>query len=146
MLPATRTKNKMAHTVPLSAFALSIVKAALADADGSEHLFPSERQDDQPLAAATVRKAVERLFTNTGDHLTFARFTPHDLRRTVGTGRSRLGVPLETIKRVLNHKFSDVTSVHYMRHEFEAEKRQALDLWGAHVEKLVASPALRTKR
>ena len=59
----------------------------------------------------------------------------HDLRRTVATGLQKLGVNLQTIEAVLGHTSgsrSGVVGV-YQRHSFDAEKRVALDAWGAHL-------------
>ena len=59
----------------------------------------------------------------------------HDLRRTVATGLQRLGVRLEVTEAVLNHisgSRGGIAGV-YQRHDWAAEKRAALDSWGAHV-------------
>jgi integrase len=64
----------------------------------------------------------------------------HDLRRTVASGMARLGLNLPVIEKVLNHSsgsFAGIVSV-YQRHSFADEKRAALDLWGRHVERLIA--------
>ena len=63
----------------------------------------------------------------------------HDLRRTVATGLQKLGVNLQTVEAVLGHTSgsrSGVVGV-YQRHSFDAEKRAALEAWGAHVTRLV---------
>jgi integrase len=71
----------------------------------------------------------------------------HDLRRTVGTGLGKLGVPRFIIARVLNHADRSVTGIDD-RHEYPAKKRQALDAWGWYVQNLIqsgaANVALRT--
>ncbi|HUG60337.1 MAG TPA: hypothetical protein VMP03_00735 [Methylomirabilota bacterium] len=58
------------------------------------------------------------------------RPTPHDFRRTMITGLSRLGTRRDTIKAVVNHAEGDITETHYDR---MTEKRQVLDAWEAHV-------------
>jgi integrase len=63
----------------------------------------------------------------------------HDLRRTVATGMQRLGVRLEITEAVLGHvsgSRSDVVGV-YQRHRFEAEAREALAVWAAHLQRLL---------
>jgi integrase len=65
-------------------------------------------------------------------------WTFHDLRRTAATGMARLGASLAAVEKVLNHtsgSFRGIVGV-YQRHDFAAEKRDALALWGAHVERL----------
>ena len=63
----------------------------------------------------------------------------HDLRRTAASGMARLGVNLPVIERVLNHvsgSFGGIVGV-YQRHEFQDEKRSALEAWGRFVTTLV---------
>lgn len=53
-------------------------------------------------------------------------FSPHDLRRTVGTQLARLGVQLDIRKAVLNHASSGVTNIHYNQYDYWPEKVAAL--------------------
>ncbi len=56
----------------------------------------------------------------------------HDLRRTVGTYMSRLGVPKDVRERILNHggrRKGSITDGVYNRYEYDAEKRAALEMW-----------------
>jgi len=59
----------------------------------------------------------------------------HDLRRTCVSGMARLGVAPHVIDKILNHQSETISGVAavYQRHEFIAERRAALDLWGSHV-------------
>jgi integrase len=59
----------------------------------------------------------------------------HDLRRTCVSGMARLGVAPHVADKILNHQCGTISSVAavYQRHEFLAERQQALDLWGARV-------------
>ena len=54
---------------------------------------------------------------------------------------AKLGIPLPTIEKVLNHvsgSFGGIVGV-YQRHEFKAEKAAALEAWGGHVIELANS-------
>ena len=42
------------------------------------------------------------------------------------------------IARILNHKQTDVTSAVYNKYQYLKEKREALDLWGAKVARIVS--------
>jgi integrase len=56
----------------------------------------------------------------------------HDLRRTVGTYMSRLGVPKDIRERILNHggkRKGSITDGAYNHYEYDAERRAALELW-----------------
>jgi integrase len=63
----------------------------------------------------------------------------HDLRRTCVSGMARLGVAPHVADKILNHQSGTISGVAavYQRHEFLAERRAALDLWEAHVARLI---------
>ena len=67
------------------------------------------------------------------------RWRLHDLRRTCVSGMARLGVAPHVADKILNHQSGTISGVAavYQRHEFLAERRTALDLWGAHVDQLL---------
>jgi integrase len=69
----------------------------------------------------------------------------HDLRRTCVSGMARLGVPPHVADKVLNHQSGTISGVAavYQRHEFLAERRDALDQWGGHIGRLLQGCALR---
>jgi hypothetical protein len=51
----------------------------------------------------------------------------------------RIGVPVTVIERLLNHKsgtFKGIVGV-CQRHEYDAEKRDALERWADHIDGLV---------
>ena len=66
-----------------------------------------------------------------------ADFRFHDLRRTVASGMSAIGIPRLTISKLLNHTEGGVTRI-YDRHSYDSEKRQALLRWERHLTKIVS--------
>lgn len=145
-IPADRAKNGKAHLVPLSKAAVSIL-AALPVIDGSAKLFPS--RGDAKRGPSGFSRALTRIIGNMskavgGDDQEPApieHFTLHDLRRTMATGLQRLGVRLEVTEAVLNHVSGTrggLVGV-YQRHNFLDEKRRALDLWAAELERIVTA-------
>ena len=66
-------------------------------------------------------------------------WTLHDLRRTCASGLAKLGVSIAVIEQILNHRGGSLAGVAgvYIRHQFEKEKRAALQQWADHVERLV---------
>jgi integrase len=144
-LPASRTKNKRRHTVPLSELALSVITDAIADADGSAFLFP---EGEGALSPVVVTRTLGRALTPTADHprgrFEIAHFTPHDLRRTALTGMAKLGTAPITIAHVANHRSvakAGPTLGIYVQHDYEDEKRAALDRWGEQLAAIVRTPA-----
>jgi len=83
-------------------------------------------------AYSTSKRALDTLSGITGWRL-------HDLRRTIVSGMARLGVPPHVVDKILNHQAGTISGVAavYQRHEFLAERKEALDRWGAHVEHIV---------
>jgi integrase len=63
------------------------------------------------------------------------QWTVHDLRRTFATGLQRLGVRLEVTEATLNHISGtrDGIAGVYQLYDWAPEKRNALDVWAAHV-------------
>jgi hypothetical protein len=62
------------------------------------------------------------------------------LRRTAVTKMAELGVAPIVLGHVINHRSvtkAGVTLGVYVQHTYEAEKREALDLWAAHLTSLV---------
>ena len=66
------------------------------------------------------------------------RWTPHDLRRTAATGMGKLGVARFILSRVLNHVDGSVDGI-YDRHDYMAQKREALELWAAELARIEGS-------
>ena len=63
----------------------------------------------------------------------------HDLRRTVVSGMARMGVPPHVADKILNHQSGTISGVAavYQRHDFLAERKDALERWGVHVANIV---------
>jgi integrase len=58
--------------------------------------------------------------------------TPHDLRRTAASHMTGMGISSLVVSKILNHVERGITAV-YDRHSYDAEKRQALEAWGARL-------------
>jgi integrase len=143
LLPGARTKNAHPHAVPLSDLALAIIHEALADTD-SEFLFPAEVGG--PLSSQVVARAIGRANETSAERpqgrFGITPWTAHDLRRTALTGMARLGITPHVIGHVANHRSltkGGITFAVYIWHSYEAEKRQALDLWADRLTVIVGS-------
>ncbi|HLW89832.1 MAG TPA: tyrosine-type recombinase/integrase [Roseiarcus sp.] len=143
-MPAERTKNRQPHEVPLSDPALGIVKAAIAreGREGRELIFGEGESGRSFSGWSAAKIALDRRI---GEQ-TKAKPAPwrlHDIRRTVATRMAELGVLPHVIEAALNHISGHKGGVAgiYNRATYWPEKRQALDLWAAHVEALVAGKA-----
>ncbi len=145
-LEAGSTKGGRSHVVPLSQPALDILSAAPRKAvteggrtkpspfvftsDGSAPISGFSRAKvsiDEKAAKARIEAQIDPM----------DRWGIHDLRRTAATEMGRLGTPEFVIGKVLNHSSRGVTGQVYNRYEYLAEKRHALEQWGAYLERLV---------
>jgi integrase len=77
---------------------------------------------------------------------TWGRWTPHDLRRTMRTGLELpASVRPDIAEMVIGHGKRGIVAV-YDRHEFDAERRAALEAWDRRLGLIVAGhdPDART--
>ena len=111
------SKTGLARTVRLPRQAVEILKAR---GRGFEIT--------QPALAAALRES---------KHLTLKHFTLHDLRRSVRTGLSRIGVRDEVAEAALGHVQGGIRGV-YNLHAYEHEVGEALQKWADHLDSLRA--------
>jgi len=123
-LPKSRTKNARAHVVHLSEQSM----AALTRVDQPGPYVFSLLGTKPFQEFSRAKRLLDQLSGVTGWRL-------HDLRRTCVSGMARLGVAPHVADKILNHQAGTISGVAavYQRHDFLAERRAALDQWGAHV-------------
>ena len=127
-IPASGSKNRLAHRVPLSASALALIVQVRADVD-------------RDLAARTAAGKVvtepiyvlegargKRQQADAAAGFGVADFRGHDLRRTAASRMASGGIARLTIGKILNHVERSVTSV-YDRHSYDPEKAAAIAWW-----------------
>jgi integrase len=132
-LPGSRTKNKRAHEVPLTATAVDIVRG-LPRMPGP---FVFSTTGRSAVSAFTqAKKKLNRAILDARENgEPMPDWTFHDLRRTATTGMARLGIHPHVADAVLNHKVGTIQGVAaiYNRHAYLEERRRALEAWEAHV-------------
>lgn len=127
-IPKSRTKNAKVHVVHLCEQSLDVLKRARRQGPLVFSLLGTK-----PFQEFSKAKSVlDQLSGVSGWRL-------HDLRRTCVSGMARLGVAPHVADKILNHQSGTISGVAavYQRHEFLAERRTALDLWGAHIGRLI---------
>lgn len=137
VLPASRSKNKRPHLVPLLPEAVAILRRRREEVEG-DYVFPAARRAymadenlSRPLKAVCARLA----------RIGLVSFTTHDLRRTVETGMAAAKVPKEYRDRVLNHVDASVGGVHYNMYDYADEKREGLEKWARRLEGMLKGAA-----
>ena len=127
-LPKSRTKNAKVHIVHLSYQSVALLKPAGQRGPYVLSLLGTKRFQEFSRA----KRRLDELSGVTGWRL-------HDLRRTCVSGMARLGIAPHVADKILNHQSGTICGVAavYQRHEFLAERQEALERWGAHVAKIV---------
>jgi integrase len=127
-IPKSRTKNGKEHVVHLSQQSIAVLKRI---------------KKNEPFVFSVLGTRPFQEFSRAKrmlDQLSgVTRWRLHDLRRTCVSGMARLGIAPHVADKILNHQGGTISGVAavYQRHEFLSERRQALDLWGAHVRKIL---------
>ena len=127
-LPKSRTKNAKAHVVHLSEQAMAVLKRA-----GQRGPYVLSLLGTKPFQEfSRAKRRVDQLSGVTGWRL-------HDLRRTCVSGMARLGIAPHVADKILNHQSGTISGVAavYQRHDFLAERQEALERWGIHVARIV---------
>lgn len=141
MIPGERTKNGLLHRVPLCPMAAAEFRKAVAASPAKScYVFPSPvADDDTPILASAVTRAMARLVSE----LKITKVSPHDLRRTVGTEMTKLGLPTHVRSLVLNHSAisRSITDAVYNRYAYDKEKRDALQAWESALTRLMKAPS-----
>jgi integrase len=135
-LPNQRTKNAKLHIVHLSDQAIAVLGRAkrkgslvfsLTGACPFQDFGDAKRELDAKSGVSGWRL--------------------HDLRRTCVSGMAALGVAPHVADKILNHQSGTISGVAavYQRHQFLAEREEALERWGTRVAQIV-SLALAERR
>ena len=131
-IPGARTKNHRTLELPLPKVALVILRAVPRE-EGREFVFGRFDTGFAGWSAAKLRTDA-RIAMATGTAV--ARWTLHDLRRTMRTGLSRIGVAPHIAELVINHVKGGVEAI-YDRHKYQHEIKAALASWSDHLRVLI---------
>ncbi len=161
-LPASRTKNKHAHALPLSDAAIAVLKdlprihAGKSAGGKPQSPYVFSTVGARPVSGFSHAKAAidaailaalqARAAANGADPKEAKApdaWTIHDVRRSVATNLQKLGVKLEVTEAILNHVSGSRAGIVgiYQRHEFADEKRAALDAWARALDAIVMGNA-----
>ncbi|MCH8322737.1 MAG: tyrosine-type recombinase/integrase [Proteobacteria bacterium] len=136
IIPASFYKMTRPHVVPLSEKAFEIIQK-LPRWNAGDFLFSSTGGKTPVSGFSRSREILGRdvlklIRENDPDADPFPRWIVHDIRRTVRTELSRLGVDRDTAELVIGHAPKGVHGT-YDRYDRIKERRQALELWAKEV-------------
>jgi integrase len=127
-LPKSRTKNSKRHNVHLSNEAIVVLNRA-----NKIGTFVFSFDGTRPFQEFSRAKRELDELSGVKD------WRLHDLRRTCVSGMARLGIAPHVADKILNHQSGTISGVAavYQRHDFLAERKDALERWGAHIRKIL---------
>ncbi len=148
-IPAERMKADAAHVVPLSDDVIAILESLPRFKKG-DHVFSTTFGAKAVNGFSKAKERLDRrmllswraLGRASGKDRREAQIEPwviHDIRRTMRTGLSALGVPDLVRELVIAHTKPGLHKV-YDQHAYEQEKRHALELWAARLRNIVEPP------
>ena len=145
-VPPERFKSNASHLIPLSDAAVAIIES-LPHFTKGDHLFTTT-YGGKPIAGFSKGKGrIDKLMVEQLGSSPPA-WVIHDIRRTVRTRLASLRVPDLVAEMVIGHGRKGIQRV-YDQHTYEAEMREALELWAARLRDIVTPPpenVVRMKR
>ena len=138
-LPARRSKNKRPRVTPIVGAARKIVEMRLSMVS-SGPLFTAGT--GSILTAAHVG----HYLLARGDKLPIAKFTTHDLRRTVATQLTEMAIPLELVAAIIGHEAGGRETRtlvrHYVRTDLLDRKKCTLEAWERRLSEIIEGKSL----
>lgn len=132
VIPAKRYKSDRDHLIPLTDTVLELFDASPARAG---YIFSSTDGKTPYANLIRPKRILDKVSSVTG-------WTLHDIRRTVRTGMSRLGIRPDIAERVIGHSVGGKLGETYDIYSYRSEKLEALQTWQAHVASLLKVPAI----
>jgi integrase len=134
-IPPEHAKNRKEFVIPLTEQVAGWFVELRRLAFDSGYVLPLRqrhrgRAGDAPMESTSLSAAFNRLHDKLGERC--RRFTPHDLRSTARSHLGMLGVDVLIAERCLNHSLGGLVAV-YDKHDYLAERRNALELWSAKI-------------
>lgn len=148
-IPKERMKKENDHHVPLTPTAVSILEALPTFKDGQFYFTTTKGEKpingfskakkifDREVLASLKRKALED--GRNPELVQIQPFVNHDIRRTVRTRLSSLGVSKVVAELIIAHTQKDLDAV-YDQWAFIEERRHALNLWTEKLRSIVEPP------
>lgn len=153
-IPPENSKNGEPLTVQFSQFTLKHFQALQSINHQTPWCYP-DRKGKNHVCTKTITKQItdrqlqndKKPMSNRSKHaealkLSGGKWTCHDLRRTAGTLMTALGVLPDIADKCLNHKEQNRIRRTYLRHSYDAEKREAWKLLGERLELLTTPEAI----
>jgi len=147
-----RSKNGVAHEIPLSDAALGILKTLPRIGDKRDAFvftttgatpvsgFSRAKEAIDAAILEALNAEAEKGGADPASVMPPPAWVFHDLRRTAASGMAGVGIAPHVVEAVLNHKSGTIKGVAavYNRYNYAAEKRHALDAWARRLDAIVS--------
>ena len=139
LIPASKTKRKRDHFVPLASQVVNLLRELKAVTGGGLYVFPSARGGGRPMSENAV------LYALRGLGITKDEATPHGFRATARTlMEEQLGLRSDLIEHQLSHIVRDATGEAYNRTKFFSERIRLMQRWADYLDDLKAGGGFMT--
>jgi integrase len=135
-IPAEAREKGNAKSLQLPEAALKIIRAQ-PRIEGTPFVFAGRKTGQHINGFSRAKRDLDAAIAKRG---TMAPWVVHDMRRCAKSLMARAGVRPDISERVLGHIIKGVEGT-YDRHDYEAEKREALERLAALVERILSPPA-----
>ena len=123
-VPASRTKNKRPHRVPLSGAAMAVLETARG-LNGEGLVFPSDK--GKVLSDSTLSKLVRENGIGA---------VPHGFRASFRTWAAECSdVPREIAESALGHVEGSAAELAYRRTDYFEKRRELMEQWGKYLDR-----------
>ena len=126
IIPAERMKMKRSHTVPLSDWALELLRELHDLTGNTPYLFPSRTKTTGFISDATLTRIIERLGYK-------GIATPHGFRSLASSILNEQGYNPDAIERQLAHVEENRIKAAYNRAEYLAERREMMQWYSDYL-------------
>lgn len=130
-IPAERMKMKTPHIVPLSAQAVTLLRALHTSTGGRAMLFPGERDPKKPMSNNTILKALERMGYK-------GRMTGHGFRGVASTILHEQGFEHSHIELQLAHQERNAVSASYNHAQHLEQRAGMMQAWSDYLDACIA--------
>lgn len=125
-IPAKRMKAKKAHTVPLSNEALGLLALLKPLSSGSEYVFPSRINRNEPLNPQTANTALKSIGYG-------GQLVAHGLRSIASTTMNKAEFNPDVIEAALAHNDKNEVRRAYNRSTYLEQRKELMAWWGKRV-------------
>jgi len=137
-IPASVSKNRKDHIIPLNDLALEVVTPLLEEvSDASIYTFPGVKDgyylEDTPIHPSTLAQHVRDYCEDYEGE----KFVPRDCRRTWKTLGGKAGISKELRDRIQNHVIQDVSTKHYDKYDYFSEKQGGMKVWNDYLDLII---------